>query len=157
MLHKILQSEEKGKLVHTSWNALECALHASEPPTLFMVGADEAAASEATVSCWMVRGPITASTALCATALPVPKAIPMIREKETVCHICTWIHSLKENACVMIKLHAYTNDRDIRKRHLPWAMVAPSPPSIDPPPPPWTGAGGGAWLTASTKQVKLTG
>jgi hypothetical protein len=35
-----------------------------------------AAASETTVSCWMVRGPITASTALCAMALPVPNAMP---------------------------------------------------------------------------------
>jgi hypothetical protein len=42
------------------------------------IGVIDEAASETTVSCWMVRGPITASTALCATALPVPKAIPEI-------------------------------------------------------------------------------
>ena len=42
-----------------------------------MLGAEAAAgAGEATVSCWMTRGPNMASTARCATALPVPKAKP---------------------------------------------------------------------------------
>lgn len=35
--------------------------------------------------------------------------------------------------------------------HIPWAMVDPMAPSIDPPPPPCTEAGGGAWLTATWK------
>uniref|UniRef100_A0A7C9DLB6 Uncharacterized protein n=1 Tax=Opuntia streptacantha TaxID=393608 RepID=A0A7C9DLB6_OPUST len=58
-----------------SWKALEWIPQAS--PMLLEAGAGAAAAaSETTASCWIVRGPITASTALCATALPVPKAIP---------------------------------------------------------------------------------
>lgn len=59
---------------HTSWKALEWKLQASA----FIAGAAGAAAgaSVARVSCWMVRGPNTESTALCAMALPVPNAIP---------------------------------------------------------------------------------
>ena len=55
--------------------------HASETPRLLPVAmvAESGAgaeAGEATVSCLMVRGPATASTALCAMALPPPNAKP---------------------------------------------------------------------------------
>lgn len=63
--------------VLTSWKALECMLQES---ALTAVGAGAAAAAgadpESTYSCCTVRGPMTASTALWATALPVPNAMP---------------------------------------------------------------------------------
>ena len=43
----------------------------------------------------MVRGPITASTALCATALPVPNAIPEISVQEistNIVNVLHWLH-----------------------------------------------------------------
>ena len=56
--------------------ALDWSTHASEP-----VDTDAAEGTEeATVSCLMTRGPIIASTALCAIALPPPKAIPVHQE-----------------------------------------------------------------------------
>ena len=68
----------------TSWKDFDWTLQASEPPGLLATeGADEGV-DESTVSCWMTRGPITASTALWATALPVPKAIPAHQYKKEV-------------------------------------------------------------------------
>lgn len=82
---KITKPKWAGK--HTSWKALEWMLHESDGVAL-AIGVAEAAASETTVSCWMVRGPITASTALCAMALPVPKAMPAYMCKEVLIRNC---------------------------------------------------------------------
>lgn len=60
----------------TSWNALDEILQGSEPRMLSAAGDGAATASEGTVSCRIVRGPMMESTALCAIALPPPNAIP---------------------------------------------------------------------------------
>lgn len=132
------------EVLHTSWNALECMLQASEP-TLFAVGAR---------GCWgsswfrnnrfMLNG---ARTHDCIHS-PVCNSTA-----STKCHACKQ-EETKHKLQPYVESSAeawFIKDRttDI---HIPWAIVAPRAPSMDPPLPPWTGAGGGAWLTAATEE-----
>lgn len=74
------QWEEVNKEMElTSWKALYWLPHASEAPTLFTGRVGAAEGAETTVSCLTTRGPVKASTALWAIALPLPKAIPVIK------------------------------------------------------------------------------
>lgn len=127
----------------TSWKALNCTLQASD--ALMSGAVDGAIASETTASCWIVRGPITASTALCATAFPVPKAAPIKETRRIFRAEKTKMQPQPISEGAVIELHMLHISGSV---DVPWAMVEPMPPSTDPPCPLWTGAGGGALRTA---------
>lgn len=109
------------------------------------------AASETTASCLMVLGPITASITLCATAFPVPQAIPIyiIVPKQTTYHSQTRPQSYeRQSSCKNTQIETY------KKAHIPSAMVEPIPPKTEPLRGGWAVAGGGACFTETEKKKK---